>query len=39
MKECSLLTVEGTGGGGRKLLRYLALMLLDAAVFKKAGGV
>ena len=24
MKECSLLTVEGTGGGGRELLRYLA---------------
>ena len=39
IKTCSLLTVEGTGSGGRELLRYSAWMLLDAAVFKKAGGV
>ena len=39
IKEDSLLTDQGTGGGSRELLRYLAYMFLDAAVFKKAGGV
>ena len=24
MNKCSLLTIEGTGDGGRELLRYLA---------------
>ena len=39
IKESSLLTAEGTGGGGRELLRYLAILVSDAAVFKKAGGI
>ena len=39
IKNDSLLTVGGTGGGGWELLMYLALLISDAAVLKKAGGV
>ena len=39
IKTDSLLTVGGTGGGGREPLRYLGLLLSEAEVFKIARDV